>query len=317
MTLDDRLDALVARCRDEAPGIRSYELVRADGGDLPPFTAGAHIDVELPGGPARQYSLCNAPTERHRYVIAVKREAAGRGGSAALVDTLGPGHRVNISQPRNHFPLASQAQRHVLIAGGIGITPNLAMAHQLHAQGAAFTLYYCTRSPETTAFRDMLSSAPFRDHVIIHHDGGDPSRGLDLRPIVATHVDGTHLYCCGPRGLMDAVHAATRHWPAGTVHFEDFAPVELTGADKPFQIKIAGSGRILDIPGDKTILQVLQESGFDVPSSCHSGTCGTCMTGLIAGQVDHRDFVLDDSERMRFLMVCISRAKDGLLTLDL
>jgi ferredoxin-NADP reductase len=313
----ERLETLVAEIRDEAPGIRSYELKRADGGEMPPFAAGAHVDVDVPGGPVRQYSLCNPPSERHRYVIAVKREEAGRGGSAAFVDKVRQGDRLRISPPRNHFPLSVGAKRHVLIAGGIGIAPMLAMAHELRAQGADFTLYYCTRSPELTAFRDLLARPPFGGHVRFHHDGGDPARGIDLKPIVAAPGPGTHLYCCGPRGLMDAVRGATRHWPAGNVHFEDFSPAAPKANDRPFQIKIASSGRIIDVPADKTVLAVLRESGYEVPSSCEAGSCGTCMTGLVAGDVDHRDFVLDDNERKHFLMVCVSRAKSGMLTLDL
>jgi ferredoxin-NADP reductase len=312
----ERFEVLVANIGDEAPGIRSYELVRADGGSLPPFTAGAHIEVEVPGGSTRLYSLCNPPAERHRYRIAVKREEAGRGGSAAFVDKVKPGDRLRIGPPRSHFSLAPGARRHVLIAGGIGITPILAMAHRLHERGDEFTLYYATRGPELTAFRGELAASPFRGRVVLHHDGGDPSRGLDLNAIVSAYASGTHLYCCGPRGLLSAVRDAAAHWPAGTVHFEDF-DAAASADNRPFQVKIASSGRIIDVPANKTILMVLRESGYVVPSSCEGGSCGTCMTGLVAGDVDHRDFVLDDNERKFFLMVCVSRAKSGMLTLDL
>jgi vanillate O-demethylase ferredoxin subunit len=304
----------------EADDIASFELAAPDGRDLPPFAAGAHVDVHLPGGLVRQYSLCNPPGERHRYVVAVLREAAGRGGSLAMHDALRAGDLVTISEPRNNFPLREDARRHLLIAGGIGVTPLLAMVHRLNALGANYELHYCTRTAEKTAFRAVLDRIA-NGRVRYHHDGGDPSRGVDLTKLLWTHELGTHLYCCGPAGLMAAVKAASAHWPVGTVHFEFFAPVATpagqAAADGGFEVKLAASGESFTVPPDKSILQVLRDHGRDIDSSCEAGTCGTCMTAFVEGEPDHRDFVLDDDQRQSHIMVCVSRAKSAVLVLDI
>lgn len=309
----------VRSIRQEASGIRSYELIPTDGAALPLFAAGAHIDVKVPSGLSRNYSLCNQPGESHRYVIAVKREDSGRGGSISLYDNVREGDVLDISGPRNLFPLATGASRHLLIAGGIGITPILAMAYELQAKRAEFRIYFCTRSAELTAFREILSGADFADRVVFHHDQGDAARALPLAPLMACWDEGTHLYCCGPRPLMDAVRSAAASWPAGTVHFEDFggAPVEARSGDQFFRIRIKSTGKSYEVPVGKTILQVLLENGFNVPSSCESGTCGTCMTALLEGEADHRDFVLDEADGRDQIMICISRARSPELTLDL
>lgn len=304
----------------EADEIASFELVAPDGRDLPPFAAGAHVDVHLPGDLVRQYSLCNPPGERHRYVVAVLREPGGRGGSRAMHDAVRAGDLLTISEPRNNFPLREEARRHVLVAGGIGATPLLAMVYRLNAIGADYELHYCTRTAEKTAFRAVLDRIA-GPRVRYHHDGGDPSKGLDVAKLLWTHEMGTHLYCCGPAGLMAAVKTASGHWPVDTVHFEFFAPVATpagqAAADGSFEVKLAASGESFVVPPDKTILQVLRDHGYDLDSSCESGTCGTCMTAYLAGEPDHRDFVLDDDQRQSHLMVCVSRARSAALVLDL
>ena len=317
VTLQVRLQSIAK----EADEIASFELAAFDGRDLPPFAAGAHVDVHLPGGLVRQYSLCNPPSERHRYVVAVLREAGGRGGSLAMHDSLHVGDVLTISEPQNHFPLHEEARRHLLIAGGIGVTPLLAMVHRLNAIGADYELHYCTRIAEKTAFRAVLNRIA-SERVHYHHDGGDPGKGVDLTKLLWTHEMGTHLYCCGPAGLMAAVKTASGHWPVGTVHFEFFAPPPAApagqaAADGSFEIKLAASGESFVVPADKTILQVLRDHGYDLDSSCESGTCGTCMTALVEGEPDHRDFVLDDDQRQSHIMVCVSRAKSATLVLDL
>lgn len=314
------LQVRLQRIEKEAADIASFELAAADGRELPPFAAGAHVDVHLPSGLIRQYSLCNPPGERHRYVVAVLREAGGRGGSRAMHDAVRAGDVLTISEPRNNFPLHEEARRHVLIAGGIGVTPLLAMVHRLNALGADYELHYCTRTAEKTAFRAVLDRiAAGRVHY--HHDGGDPSRGVDLTKLLWTHEMGTHLYCCGPGGLMAAVKTASAHWPIGTVHFEFFAPVAApagqAASDGSFEIKLAASGESFTVPADKSILQVLRDHGHDIDSSCEAGTCGTCMTALVEGEPDHRDFVLDDDQRKTNIMVCVSRARSATLVLDL
>lgn len=316
---EETLTVRVNRVTDEAEGIRSFEFVDPSGADLPPFTAGAHVDVFPPNGPARQYSLCNDPTERHRYVVSVLREPESRGGSVAMHMGVTEGATIAISAPRNNFPLSTEAGRHVLIAGGIGITPVMAMVRHLHSAGADYKLYYCTRSPAQTAFRKVLGDAPFAAHVEFIHDGGDPAKGLDVKATLATVEPGTHVYCCGPAGLMEAVKTASEHWPAGSIHFEYFtADQEVLSAPKSgFEVEIASTGAVLTVPDDKSILAVLRENGFEVESMCEEGVCGTCITGLLEGEADHRDMILSDDEQANSITVCCSRAKSDRLKLDL
>ena len=264
--MSEQLDVRVTRVTEEAEGIRSFEFALPQAGELPGFTAGSHLDVHLPNGLVRQYSLCNDPRETHRYVVAVLREPAGRGGSACMHDVVREGDDVTITAPRNNFPLHENAERHLLIAGGIGITPMLAMARRLADLGADYTLHYCTRSPERTAFRDELAAEPFASHVQFHHDGGDPAKGLDVRALLAEIEDGTHVYCCGPLGLMHAVTTASEHWPLGTVHFEFFEtdPDVKEGPSTGFEVEIASTGAVYQVPPEKTILDVLLDNGHDV-----------------------------------------------------
>jgi phthalate 4,5-dioxygenase reductase subunit len=293
-----------------ADGIHLFELRDAGGQQLPAFTAGAHIAIQVPNGLLRKYSLCNDPAERDRYQVAVKREANGRGGSSTLIDNVKAGDTLIVAAPVNDFELPQRAQDFLFIAGGIGITPIMAMMREARAQGKRFRLFYCSRSPETTAFRDELSTPEFKDSVVIHYDGGDPANSLDLKSILAERKNREHLYCCGPRPLMEAVRAMTDHWSSAAVHFEAFSEAETHKAsDRPFKVKLARTGEVLDVPTDKTILEVLRAHGLEVPSSCETGTCGTCRTKLLAGVADHRDLVLAEHERGDNIMICVSRAK--------
>jgi phthalate 4,5-dioxygenase reductase subunit len=299
-----------------ADDIHLVELTKPDGGDLPEFTAGAHVSVRVPNGLVRKYSLCNDPAERDRYVLAVKNEVPGAGGSKSLIEDTRPGDELMISDPRNDFELVKSNAGYLLIAGGIGITPILSMVRHLKANGGKFRLYYCTRSPETTAFRDVLSAPEFRGQVTIHHDGGDPARALDLWPLLEQQK-GQQLYCCGPRGLMEAVRDMSGHWPNSAVHFEAFTePARQKPDDVPFKVRLAKSGTMIEVPVGVTILEALRAAGHDVPSSCESGSCGTCRTRLISGDVDHRDLVLAAHERGSNIMVCVSRARSGELVID-
>jgi phthalate 4,5-dioxygenase reductase subunit len=300
-----------------ATDIHQFELAREDGGDLPEFTPGAHLRVQTPGGPIRCYSLSNDPAERHHYVIAVKHEAAGRGGSASMIAQVGAGDLLPVSAPHNAFALKGNPASYVFIAGGIGITPILSMVRHLEATGGKpFKLYYLTRLAEMTAFRDELAQR--RGKVVIHHDQGDPDAGYDLWPVLEQQK-GAHVYCCGPRGLMDAVRDMTGHWPTSAVHFEDFGVGAglSTAENLPFTVQLARSGRTIEVPADKSLLDTLRAHGVKVASSCESGTCGTCKTGLLAGAADHRDLVLAPYERADHIMVCVSRAQGGTLVLDL
>jgi phthalate 4,5-dioxygenase reductase subunit len=247
----------------------------------------------------------------------VKREADGGGGSRSLVDDTKPGDTLEVSAPRNDFALAA-APSYVLIAGGIGITPILSMArHLVSTGGAPFRLYYLGRSPEVMAFRDVLSGSEFRGRVVMHCDGGDPDRTFDLWPVLE-RPKGAHVYCCGPRGLMQAVRDMTGHWSSAAVHFEDFgAGNAAQPEDTAFQVRLARTGTTVDVPVGCSILEALRGHGVDIASSCESGSCGTCEVRLLEGEADHRDLVLAEHEKSRLIMVCVSRARSAELVLDL
>jgi phthalate 4,5-dioxygenase reductase subunit len=300
-----------------ADGIHLFELRDAAGATLPPFSAGAHIAIRTPNGLLRKYSLCNDPSERDRYQVAIKRESNGRGGSANLIDAVKAGDELMVAAPVNDFGLPQRATDFLFIAGGIGITPMMAMIREVQAQGKRFRLFYCTRSPETTAFTQELSAPEFAGKVVIHHDQGDPTCSLDLKPVLAERRNREHLYCCGPRPLMEAVRRMTDHWSSTAVHFEAFSEAETHKADDtPFRVRLAKSGKVVEVPVTKTILEVLRDNGLEVPSSCETGTCGTCRTKMLAGAADHRDLVLAEHERADHIMICVSRAKSDEITLD-
>jgi ferredoxin-NADP reductase len=318
-TLKLTLDARVAQVSREAEDIVLIELVHPQGEALPAFEAGAHVDVHVPGGFLRQYSLCNNPTERHRYVIAVLNEPGGRGGSAAL-QHIRQDETLTISHPRNHFSLAGrEARSHLLLAGGIGVTPMMAMLAALDARGATYRMHYCTRSPERTAFLQRLRPHIEAGRVIVHHDGGDPSRGLDIAGLLAVYEPGTHLYYCGPPGFMTAVKNAVGAWPPHTVHFEYFtAPEEQEARENlPFQIKVESTGQVFEVPATESIVDVLHANGFSIDTDCREGYCGTCITRYVGGSPEHRDTVLSEKERKNYVMICCARAKESPLVLDL
>lgn len=306
----------VSQMSAETPDIRLFELTAADGAELPEFSPGAHISVRAPNGMIRKYSLCNDPAERERYVIAVLREPGGRGGSLSMVDEVKEGDEILVTPPRNDFPLVASPAGYTFIAGGIGITPILSMMRHLKSSaGPKFKLYYCTRSKEKTAFYQQLSAPEFRGQVVMHHDGGDLDKALDLWP--ALENPRGHVYCCGPRGLMDSVRDMTGHWNASQIHFEAFSDAEAHKPnDRPFRVKLARSGAVFEVPAEKTILETIRAAGQEAPSSCESGTCGTCKTTLLAGEADHRDLVLTNGERNNHIMICVSRAKSDELTID-
>jgi phthalate 4,5-dioxygenase reductase subunit len=300
-----------------AGGIHQFEFRSPDGKPLPSFTAGAHVLIETPSGISRRYSLCNAPSERDRYVIAIKLDPGGRGGSASMINDVKVGMRIRVSVPVNYFALTDDASDYLLIAGGIGITPMRAMMAELDARGVRYRLVYCTRSPETTAFLDELSG-PQLSHVLIHHDYGNPEQSLDFAKLLATREGNTHLYCCGPRPLMQAVRDNTSGWPSSAVHFEDFGTGLLSGdTSSGFTVKLQRSGMRVKVAPGQSILAALREAGVETPSSCEAGTCGACRTTLCSGEVDHRDFVLDDDEHDKAIMICVSRAKSDELVIDL
>ncbi|MFS2003357.1 PDR/VanB family oxidoreductase [Duganella sp. CT11-25] len=312
------LEVRVERRDSEAEDICSYELVSVDGAPLPAFTAGAHIDVHVAPGLVRQYSLCNPPHERHRYVIGVLRDPASRGGSQAMHELVQSGTKLTISVPKNHFPLVD-APRSLLLAGGIGVTPILAMAETLAAQGAWFEMHYCTRAPERTAFRDRILNSPFAAQVRFHHDS---AQKLDLPALLAELERDTHIYFCGPAGFINYVQttAAALDWPESQLHLEYFgAAATATEGDQPFEVKLASSGACYTIPAGSTVLNVLTAAGVFIPASCEQGVCGTCLTRVLEGVPDHRDLYLTESEQAAndLFTPCCSRSRSATLLLDL
>jgi len=324
MTAQETLQVRVARKAVEAEGIASFELERLDGQPLPPFSAGSHIDVHVPGGSlVRQYSLCNASHEQHRYRIAVLRDAASRGGSAGMHDSVQEGDVLTISTPRNHFPLHA-AQHTLLLAGGIGVTPLLCMADRLARTGAGFAMHYCTRSAARTAFAGEIAASPLAPHVHFHHDDSDdPAQKLDLPAVLAAAGNrDARLYVCGPAGFIDHVvnTAKAQGWPQDRIHLEYFAaPAQDTSGDQGFEVRIASTGKTYAIAPDVSVVEALRGQGIDILTSCEQGVCGTCLTRVLEGEVDHRDMYLTDEEKASHeqFMPCCSRARSKLLVLDL
>ncbi|WP_322982111.1 PDR/VanB family oxidoreductase [Pseudomonas sp. C11] len=315
------IEVIIRAMRLEAEGVLGLELVAADGAPLPPFEAGAHIDLHLPNGLIRQYSLCNDPRERHRYRIAVLRDAASRGGSQAVHELLRIGQRLSISAPRNLFALNEQAPRSLLLAGGIGITPLLSMAWRLHAIGADFALHQCVRSTKLAAFAERLASAPFAARTHLHCDDGSAEQKLDLPALLAAEPAGSQLYVCGPNGFMEYVLDSARalDWAEDRLHREYFAAPEAESGGGAFTLRIASSGLELQVPEDRTALEVLEDAGFDIPVSCGQGICGTCLTRVVDGQPEHRDLFLSDEEKARNdqFTPCCSRSRSACLVVDL
>jgi phthalate 4,5-dioxygenase reductase subunit len=301
-----------------ATGIRAFELRADDAGDLPAFTPGAHVTVVTPSGLRRKYSLCNDSAERDRYVIAVKRESSGRGGSASVVNACREGDVLPCSAPRNDFALAGKARGFMFVAGGIGITPIMSMLRHLASEGTRpFKLYYLTRSPGETAFAEDLRGPGFAGSVVFHHDGGDPGRAFDLWPLFE-RPKPVHVYACGPRPMLQAIRDMSGHWPMSSIHIESFADAATLAApeDHPFRVRLARSGQTIDVGAHQSILDALRAHGLDVPSSCESGTCGTCRTKLLEGVADHRDLVLSQTEQADNVIVCVSRARSPELVID-
>ncbi len=315
------LDLCLRQIRLEARGIASYEFVSADGRPLPPFTAGAHIDLHLPREMIRSYSLLNAPSDAARYVVAVQRDAQGRGGSAWMHAQPRVGDRIRASLPGNDFALDEEAAHSVFIAGGIGITPILSMLHRLEELGRRWQLHYAGRSPEETAFADTLRAMQGgRGHGEVEFCfGSSRAERLDIAAIVRNAPAGAHLYCCGPSRMIDAFVEACAGRPAHTVHFERFAAGSAAATEGGYEVVLERSGRRLAVAPGKTILDTLLDNAIDVPYACSAGVCGTCRTRVIAGEPDHRDDYLDAQEKQsnEAIMICCSGSRSKTLVLDL
>ena len=299
-----------------AEGVVTLTLRAADGRLLPPWEPGAHVDLMLDGAPTRQYSLCGDPADRSTYRLGVLRDAEGRGGSLHVHDRLAVGDPVRIRGPRNHFPLVP-AERYLFVAGGIGITPLLPMVAAAEASGTPWSLVYGGRRRASMAFLAELEA--YGDRVAVCPQ--DETGLLDLAGLLADPTAGTGVYCCGPEPLLTAVEQRCASWPPGSLHVERFSPrpQDEHAPSSSFDVELAQSGMTLTVPADRSILEVVEQAGVGVLSSCSEGTCGTCETGVLAGVPDHRDSVLNDSERAAndCLMICVSRSCTDRLVLDL
>ena len=293
-------------------------LVDPQGGSVPPWTPGAHVDLLLGEGLVRQYSLCGRPTDNRSMRVAVLRAPDSRGGSAFVHDSLPAGATVRVRGPRNHFPLVS-SRRYLFIAGGIGVTPLLPMLAEAEASGAEWHLYYGGRSRASMGFLAELE--PYGDKVTVVPQ--DELGMLDLDAILGDPRPETLVYCCGPEGLLGAVEARCAvQWPADALHLERFAPKETEApaeGERSFELVLARSGLTLLVPPDRSVFDVIEDAGVPVLGSCHEGICGTCEQVVLDGDVDHRDSVLSESEQAAndAMMVCVSRCRSDRLTLDL
>ena len=322
--VNDQLVLQISDVQAEACGVLSLELRDPRGAPLPAFEPGAHLEIKLPNGMLRHYSISNHSRERDRYVVGIGRAPQGRGGSEFVHRSLRCGMALETSAPRNHFRLQPDAERYLFIAGGIGITPIMSMVRWCIAEQRPWRLVYAARSPQRAAFCEAL--APHGDAVRFHFDSEHGGAALDVGAVLAGVQAGEQVYCCGPGALMDAVQAHGSHLPAGSLHFEYFA-APASGANKAgeageasgFELELRRSGLNLHVPADKSILDVVEAHGLSVPCSCREGLCRTCETTVIEGEVEHLDYVLSDEEREagRTMVICVSRARAGRLVLDL
>lgn len=309
-TFQVRLHAIVW----EAPGVLSLELTAADGGVLPSFEPGAHIDLKLPDGTLRQYSLCGDPNDTSHYRLGI-RAVSGGASSDFIHRKLRPGELLTVSAPRNNFPLVD-AGRYIFVAGGIGITPFIPMMREASTKGRPWTLLYCNRRNEDAPF--LAEIKKLGGEISLH--SSEAGTRLDVAQRLGAVESDTVIYCCGPENLMTAVEEATSAWPEGTVHFEWFAPrsrpADETSAS--FEVVCQRAGLTLTVPSEKSILEVLTEAGIEVPRSCEQGVCGTCEVRVISGEIDHRDSILSSAERAtnETMMTCVSRSLSPRLVID-
>jgi ferredoxin-NADP reductase len=307
---------VVAGVEEVGAGTKLFTLVDPDRWELPPFKPGAHIDLHLPNGLVRTYSLCNEPADNTRYVIAVKREADGRGGSRALHDEIGIGDVIGVSLPRGGLKSETSITRYVFVAGGIGVTPFLSMArHLARTGGADFTLHLIVRAEMPLAAQ--LASLINEGRVVVHRTSrtGRP----DLAELVGGAGPETLVACCGPESMIDDFERVTAAWPAAHVHIERFvAPAPVIDPDaKPFTVSLARTGTEIQVRAGQTMIAALQEGGVDIATSCCGGICGACKVGWIEGKPIHRDRILSPYERERYLMVCVAGSDAERLVLDL
>ena len=312
----------VAKVIQEAEGIRSFLLAKTGLFKLPSYAPGAHIDVHCGEGIIRQYSLCGDPDDRWHFQIAVRQVDPSRGGSDLMHTAVQEGDRLEIGSPRNNFPLDEDAPHSVLLAGGIGITPIIAMADRLHALGRSFLLHYFTRAANHTAFRDRLTRGGYADNVVFHEGLDIALTGAALRAILADPAEGSQVYMCGPGPFMNtALALALENRPSEAVNLERFAanPVLTDAPTRAFQVRLSRTGVTLYVGAEETILDVLDANGISAPFSCEQGVCGSCVTEIIEGKPDHRDEFLSAKQRIsgKLMCLCVSRATGSQIVLDL
>lgn len=309
----------VANKRLIAESVVLIDLKSGSNTKLPAFSAGSHLQFELPGGLKRAYSLCNAPNEGDIYQIAVQLEPASRGGSLAVHKEIHVGDVITASLPQNLFPLDETVCHSILIAGGIGITPLISMAKRLESISKSWELHYATRTVERCAFKSEIESGFMANHTQLYFDqGGGPK--LDFDELFQKKTNTSHVYVCGPSGFIDLVltKAKDMGWTSDQLHYERFGsnPLE-SKTDRAFKVVLARSGMTLEVPVDRSVMHVVLDAGIDLPVSCEQGICGTCITDVISGRPDHRDQCLDDSLRMTSFTPCCSRSLDDELIIDL
>ncbi|PWU27680.1 oxidoreductase [Pseudomonas sp. RW407] len=312
----------IERIVDEALDIRSFRLVRADGQPFDAYEPGAHVDVTGPTGVTRQYSLCSPPEDRAAYLVAVKKEAASRGGSAALHEQVEEGMELEMGAPRNLFRLAPEAREHVMFAAGIGVTPLLSMAYKLNARGEPYVLHYFARSPEHAAFVELLSGPVFAGKVAFHYGVELADLEAELAACLARAPAAAHVYTCGPAPFMNkVVEIARRSRSEDAIHLEHFQadPAANAAPAGSFEVELASSGVVLQVPADASLVDVLQAHGCDIDTECREGICGTCIVEVLEGEPEHRDNCLSSKEKAsnRQICACVSRARSARLVLDL
>jgi ferredoxin-NADP reductase len=315
-TADSLIDVRVAAIRYAARDTNIYEFAPLDGKPLPPYEPGAHIDLHLPNGLIRQYSLIRPEPDPASYAVTVKRDPASRGGSRCVHDELRVGRTLKISTPRNNFALVENASHVVLLAGGIGITPIWCMVQRLHKLSRSWKLYYACRSRADMAFLQPLEAM---GHTHFHFDDENGDKVLDIKPIITEAPRESHLYCCGPTPMLKAFEAATADWPRAQIHVEYFTPKQEADKKGGFVVELARSGQEFVIPEGKTILQVLLDAGVDVDYSCELGICGACEQRVISGTPEHHDAILTEEEQASNtkVMICCAGCKSERLVLDL
>jgi ferredoxin-NADP reductase len=307
----------ITQAQEMAKGITKYEFRLSDGGDLPPWQAGAHLDIVVAPEFLRQYSMSGDPSDRSKYQIGVLREHHGRGGSALLHRIFNQGRKVFISRPINHFPLEPNARHTLLMGGGIGIAPLIAMAHELHAKGASFELHYCMSSRSTAGYLDDLAAAPWAKNVSLHIS--DENTRADLDALLSGYASGHHIYTCGPDRFMSGVAKAAKRqkFPEDACHFEYFSVPETPEyQNHAFTLRLT-DGREFQVPADQSATDILAQNGIHIDVKCADGLCGTCKCTLTTGEVEHRDYVLSNAQRKTNIILCQSRAAHADTTIEI